>query len=382
MNHIVKRPKSCNYGTTKIAIKTIGALILILFLNLHIQAQETIKNNSGVTTDSCKILFLGSSYFGCNNLPNLIENLADSSGKKVYIDQYIPGGLFLSDHASSSVTELKINELDWDFVILQGVGSLTAYPDSFTTHPVYPALATLKDKIYENCESTKMVFCLPWAFEDGMTWYGWPDTYADMQLKIYNNTLLYSNDLDFPIAPVGWAWYAVLEELSYPLHFLHMSDWNHPSLKGSYLMACVIYSTVFLESSVGNTYGAGLPEDEVIYFQTVGSSIVLDSLKLWNITANTGIDEFLKPNNIHLYQNYPNPFHSTTQINYEIRKNAFVEMVIYDGSGKQCATLVKEYKLPGIHSVSFNGTDLNNGIYYFRIQIDNEFQVKKMLLTK
>ncbi len=31
---------------------------------------------------------------------------------------------------------------------------------------------------------------------------------------------------------------------------VHMSDWNHPSLKGSYLMACVIYSAVFQESTV------------------------------------------------------------------------------------------------------------------------------------
>ncbi len=68
---------------------------------------------------------------------------------------------------------------------MQGVGRVTAYPDSFTTHPVYPALVTLQNKVYETCESTKMAFCMPWAFEDGMTWYGWPDTYADMEYCKY-----------------------------------------------------------------------------------------------------------------------------------------------------------------------------------------------------
>ena len=231
-----------------------------------------------------KILFIGSSYFNYNNLPDLFENLALSSGKEVYVDHHGRNGLYLSDHASRSATESKINEQDWDYVVLQGVGTNTAYPDYFTDHPVYPALETLRDKIHQNCESTKMVFCMPWAFEDGMTWYqDWTDTYEDMQLKIFETTLNYSKDIGFIIAPVGWAWYTVLEEQEYPLHYLHMSDWNHPSLKGSYLMSCVIFSTLFQENSVGLSYYGGLLEEEANYFQTVASHTVLDNLSLWNI---------------------------------------------------------------------------------------------------
>ncbi len=119
-------------------------------------------------------------------------------------------GMYLSDHAENPSTEAKINEKEWDYIVLQGVGMLVAYPDSFTQHPVYPALLTLKSKILANSETTKMVFQMPWAFEDGMTWYqGWTDTYGDMQQKIYDNTLIYSEEVGFEIAPVGWVWYAV-----------------------------------------------------------------------------------------------------------------------------------------------------------------------------
>jgi len=240
--------------------------------------------NNSYHNGSCSILFIGSSYFNFNNLPYLFENLAISSGKDIYIDHYGRNGLYLDNHASSSATESKINEHDWDYIILQGVGSLMAYPDYFTDHPVYPALVTLRDKISANCESTRMIFCLPWAFEDGMTWYqDWTDTYEDMQIKIFENTLQYSDEIGFEIAPVGWSWYTVLEEKSYPLHYLHTSDWNHPSLKGSYLMACVIFSTVFLESSIDIPYYGGLLEEEGSYFQTVASHAVLDNLSLWNI---------------------------------------------------------------------------------------------------
>jgi len=240
--------------------------------------------NTSCHNGPCSILFIGSSYFNFNNLPNLFENLAISSGKDIYVDHHGRNGLYLDDHVSSNATESKINERDWDCIILQGVGRLMAYPDYFADHPVYPALVTLQDKISANCESTKMIFCLPWAFEDGMTWYqDWTDTYEDMQIKIFENTLQYSDEIDFIIAPVGWAWYTVLQEKSYPLHYLHMNDWNHPSLEGSYLMACVIFSTVFLESSVDVPYYGDLLKEEGSYFQTVASHTVLDNLSLWNI---------------------------------------------------------------------------------------------------
>jgi len=226
----------------------------------------------------------------------LFENLAISSGQEVYVDHYGRNGLYLDDHASSNETESKINEQNWDYVILQGGGPNTAYPEYFTDHPVYPALETLWNKIHQNCESTKMIFCLPWAFEDGMTWYqNWTDTYADMQIKIFENTIQYSEDIGFGIAPVGWSWYTALEEKNYPLHYLHMRDWNHPSLEGSYLMACVIFSTVFLKCSIDIPYYSDLLEEEGRYFQTVASQIVLNNLSLWNIMDEFDNDPPLTP---------------------------------------------------------------------------------------
>lgn len=233
---------------------------------------------------SLEVLFIGSSYFNFNSLPNLVNDLALSSGKEIFIDHIGNNGLYLDDHAYSVETEAKINERDWDYVVLQGAGPNSAYPDYFTDHPLYPSLERLKEKIQHNCASSKMVYCMAWAFEDGMTWYqDWTDTYEDMQLKIYDTVLEYANEIGFMIAPVGWSWYKVLEEKEYPLHYLHMGDWNHPSLKGSYLMACTIFSTLFVEPSIGLSFTAGLDEEEATYFQEVASAVVLDDLALWNI---------------------------------------------------------------------------------------------------
>ncbi len=370
-----KFPVIGNMGTK---VKNYSLAIIFLLLNNGFTQDET-----------CDILFIGSSYFNANNLPGIFSALSDSASKSYYIDRYIPSGLYLGDHAASSITETKINQRDWDYVVLQGVGSLMAYPDYYTHHPVYPALQTLKEKILANCPATKIIFCLPWAFEDGMTWLqGWTDTYADMQEKIYANTLTYANDLDLTIAPVGWAWYKVLEAKKYPLHYLHVSDWNHPSLRGSYLMACVIFSTIYQESTTTNLFWSTLDINEARSFQRTASSTVLDSLELWNITTSTiGDPPTGLPTGFDLYQNYPNPFNAVTTINYGISKQAKVKIAVNDLRGNTIKLLADATQSAGYKNITWNGTDnygnpVASGMYFCTVQCNNKTQSVKMIYLK
>jgi len=358
-------------------------LILIIGLNYALA-------NAGNKQDTCEILLIGSSYFNYNNLRNLIKNLADSSNKKIYIEMHGQNGMYLSDHAASPATEAKINERDWDYIILQGVGVLVAYPDSFPDdHPVYPALVTLRNKIHANCETTKMMFQMPWAYEDGMTWYqNWTDTYEDMQIHIYDNTLQYSDEIGFEIAPVGWAWYAVLEEYNYPLHYLHMSDWNHPSIKGSYLMACTIFSSVFQESVVGNTYHCGISLEEAEFFQDVASDTVLNNLELWNITPLVSADKKSSfQNRIQLNQNYPNPFSDNTTISFTLNDFSCIQLEVFDITGQRVNTLINELRYPGTYSVCWDGKNRSGkrvscGTYYFQLKVNGFVETKKAILLK
>ncbi len=355
----------------------------IIIISITVIGLNYISANPKSNQDTCDVLLIGSSYFNYNNLKNLIKNLADSSNTQLYIEMHGQNGLFLADHASSTATEAKINERNWDYVILQGVGMLVAYPASFpNNHPVYPALIALRDKIHANCESTRMVFQMPWAFEDGMTWYqNWTDTFEDMQIQIYNNTLQYSEEIGFEIAPVGWAWYAVLEEFNYPLHYLHMSDWNHPSLKGSYLMACVIYASVFQESVIDNSYQAGLPEEEVVFFQTVASDIVLNNLEMWNITPLVSVNKVPpEPMKFNLYQNHPNPTNHKTTISYYIPKELLVKLTIYDINGTKIYTLLDKKQIQGIHTINFNIDGIKSGIYYYQLIAGSFSKTKTMII--
>jgi Secretion system C-terminal sorting domain len=369
----------------KYTFKKIFLVILIVTCN----SKFIVANDN----EPLEILFIGSSYFNYNNLPDLFKNLTSTTGKDVFISKYAVNGMLLVDHANNPATIAKINERNWDFIILQGVGVTIAYPDYNQDQNAYPALVKLSQRIYNNCKSTRILFCLPWAFEDGMTWVqGWTDTYEDMQEIIYSNTIDFSNALGFTIAPVGWAWYQILDDKNYPLHYLHMSDWNHPNEKGSYIMACSIYSSIFLESTNEISYYADLTEEDAKYFQNVASNIVLDDTVLWNISTyiDTTAANNLKPTNIIdysnnnktiLYQNFPNPFNSNTQIKYELDCKSSVKFEIFDLSGKKYLTINKQQEA-GVHFFNFDGSKLKSDIYFYSITTNKGSWVKKMHLIK
>ena len=86
--------------------------------------------------------------------------------------------------------------------------------------------------------------------------------------------------------------------------------------------------------------------------------------------------------NFDLAQNYPNPFNPTTSINYNIPKQSSVQLSVYNILGKQVATLVDKSQSAGSYSVNFDGSELTSGIYFYKLQIDNQMQMKKMTLVK
>lgn len=83
-----------------------------------------------------------------------------------------------------------------------------------------------------------------------------------------------------------------------------------------------------------------------------------------------------------LAQNYPNPFNPETKINYELLKNGFVSLKIYDMTGKEIMQLVNNVQEAGYYTVKFNGISLSSGIYFYRLTSENFTAVKKMVLVK
>jgi len=86
--------------------------------------------------------------------------------------------------------------------------------------------------------------------------------------------------------------------------------------------------------------------------------------------------------NYELYQNYPNPFNPKTTIEFSIKDNSLVTLIMFDILGKKVSTVVNEQFQAGFHQVEFDGSDLESGIYFYEIRANEFRDVKKLLLVK
>ncbi|HPG40019.1 MAG TPA: FlgD immunoglobulin-like domain containing protein [bacterium] len=84
-----------------------------------------------------------------------------------------------------------------------------------------------------------------------------------------------------------------------------------------------------------------------------------------------------------LLQNYPNPFNPQTVISYRLGAAGRVNITIYNITGQQVCNLLDTRQEAGIYQVTWNGTDsqgnrLNSGIFFCRLQIENNGAVYTM----
>ncbi len=100
-----------------------------------------------------------------------------------------------------------------------------------------------------------------------------------------------------------------------------------------------------------------------------------------NITGisnnNTGI-----PGSYNLKQNYPNPFNPSTKISFDLPKQDFVKISVYDMSGKEVETLLNRVVDAGSFTVDFDASKLSTGVYFYKMITSDFAATKKMILVK
>jgi uncharacterized protein (TIGR02145 family) len=85
-----------------------------------------------------------------------------------------------------------------------------------------------------------------------------------------------------------------------------------------------------------------------------------------------------------LSQNYPNPFNPSTVISYQLPVSGYVSLKVYDILGREVATLVNEFKQPGVYNSQFAilNFQLSSGLYFYTLRAGDFIQSKKMVMIK
>jgi hypothetical protein len=102
-----------------------------------------------------------------------------------------------------------------------------------------------------------------------------------------------------------------------------------------------------------------------------------------DILTSVEKDNLILPKSFILKQNYPNPFNSSTKILYSLPGSDFVILKVYNVLGQEIQTLVYKFQKSGDYTISFDGQNLSSGIYFYKLQIGNDFiETKKMILMR
>jgi photosystem II stability/assembly factor-like uncharacterized protein len=83
-----------------------------------------------------------------------------------------------------------------------------------------------------------------------------------------------------------------------------------------------------------------------------------------------------------LYQNYPNPFNPSTTIQFELPRQTWARLDIYNIIGQHIRTLVDGTKPAGRYAIVFDSAKLPSGVYFYHLQAGNFSETKKLVLAK
>jgi hypothetical protein len=172
-----------------------------------------------------------------------------------------------------------------------------------------------------------------------------------------------------------------------------------PALRDSIFLATDTLVTRFLaehrQDDLGRGLGAGDINNDGVIDVLIGANgaspfgrfIAGKAYVFYGISAPSGIDESRRIPALTLFQNHPNPFASTTLIEYDLRDPSPVTVTIYNVRGQRVVEVVMPMQSRGHHRLNWNGLDdlgrsLASGIYFYEVRASGAAQSKKMLLLR
>ena len=97
--------------------------------------------------------------------------------------------------------------------------------------------------------------------------------------------------------------------------------------------------------------------------------------------VNVANDDDL-PEQIKLYQNFPNPFGKRTHISFELSTPKHVKLVVYDMLGREVLRLYDQMAASGEHSVSLDANALASGIYVYKFEAGSYAETRQMVVIR
>ena len=114
-----------------------------------------------------------------------------------------------------------------------------------------------------------------------------------------------------------------------------------------------------------------------------GKNNNVDNFKVVTRTGTAHVmDIDNSPTDYILFQNFPNPFNSSTSIQFYLPKEEKVKIEIINNRGQVVMTIVNRVMNAGRHQIIYNPQHFSSGLYIYKMKTERFIDVKKMIYIK
>lgn len=191
--------------------------------------------------DTVSVLFVGNSFTFGNDVPGVVEEVAEANGVDVDVEMIATGGRFFDEHASDGPTMAAVGSGDFDIVVLQEQSMAPSHAQTLRDRSM-PGVQQLASSAQAG--GSRVVLFQTWGHIGGNDIVG-HESYESMQAALIEGYHAMSRTTGTEVAPVGERWQESLSEL--PAVVLYNSDGVHSSSAGAYLAAVTIADTILTE---------------------------------------------------------------------------------------------------------------------------------------
>lgn len=222
-------------------------------------------------------------------MPQTFESIANSKGDPTSVTMYTPGGTGFINHVNDPNVYNHFQAGNWDYVVLQpGSNESPGYSE-----PIDATLSRariLKDSILFYNPCTKILY---YEISYGV-WGNTPanlDTYNTTMDLIRANLEYLSDSTELFFAPAGESIRTAWNTDQTTMLWGGNGD-IHPNAKGSYIIACSFYASIFQKPSFGTSEISSLTALEASNYQELADTTVLNHLSDWRINTYNQFTDF------------------------------------------------------------------------------------------
>jgi hypothetical protein len=148
------------------------------------------------------------------------------------------------------------------------------------------------------------------------------------------------------------------------------------------------WSVYFFRNARWQDYSDILPEFEstdigFADFDNDGDLDIFTDEDVWlSLSPSPASENFILSPSSFILSAYPNPFNATTTIRFDLPIASHVVLDVYNIAGQKVQSITDKPYTAGTYALEFDGSSLASGLYFARLQSDQQIKTTKLMLVK